>query len=935
MKKIFSLKQALMLVTVVLCGMTSSLKAQTVIKVGSVADSIAGTVDAALIKSAYNTKIPADITSSGAYVIELQGSYNPSLETYPITLGAKIGASVANNIVIKPATGVKIVLGPSNQTVIATGVTFSTNAAATQDIDLTGKITSGNISQISATSYISGIGTYSAAEFKKVTTVTGNILTMPIGTFIAASVANNKLYFGPAQTAAFKFNGATYVTIDGVSRTDINTGLIIQNPNCIYAQTIAFTGNSQYNTVKNCIIRGANQTGAWNNGFQGTVYFQAGTGNTCSYNTIDNNDICDMNDPNLPYPICALQLTAAGGTNTNHTISNNNIYNISNQYSNGTTCAVMQFGSESASTGNSVLNNKIYWTGAASFSTACNIINCGTLGLNNRFEGNTIGYTSANGTGTADLTYTVSGGTIYVLSNPKNFTCKNNTIANMKITSPNGAKAFVAFQIPTASAAAQANADNCYGNTVQNIELNSNGGNGTLYGILFAVPIYNLDIKNNVIKNLTCQSTGATYTNTIYGINTNFGAYSINITTTAGSTAATLASAALSNGVTYTIYNNANITNGTTFTYNGTTAITLSAPALTAGSAVASTITSININCIGNEVSNLTAGKSGSSANNVVTAFVSGGCSNIYEKNLIYNLNTISSGTGSLIKALRFATSKVDGITVKNNIIRLGTDVTSDAEISAIIDEGLSSNGHALNIYHNSIYIGGTSQTKPSHCFNHSTGANYGLITLKDNIFSNVRTGGTAYNQVYNLLANGEIFSSDFNLYQYGTRFATIPDVETTMSDWNIIHLDFEAGSKDQVVPLFVDATASTPDMHLPYNSPANETGTPIATVTDDFSSLLRSNYTNAPATNADMGAYVIFSATDVESAKQQSDLSVFAIENNIMFNNLSGNIAKMYSLSGQLIKSIALTSDKVAVPSAIGLYIVKVGEKSIKVLVK
>ncbi len=50
------------------------------------------------------TAIPATLTQ--AYTIELTGSYNGSTETYPIAFTAKTGASAANSITLRPATGV-------------------------------------------------------------------------------------------------------------------------------------------------------------------------------------------------------------------------------------------------------------------------------------------------------------------------------------------------------------------------------------------------------------------------------------------------------------------------------------------------------------------------------------------------------------------------------------------------------------------------------------------------------------------------------------------------------------------------------------------------------------------------------------------------------------------------------------------------------------
>lgn len=934
--------KAILLVAVVLCGMTNTMKAAT-ITVSS--DAVVAGSNYNTIQAAYDY-VKALPALTEKYVIEIQGSYDPTsgvtLETFPINFTANT-ASAEFDITIKPAAGVKKTLAAPNKTVIASGMTFATNATT---LDLTGKITFGDISMISSASYIAGMGTYaSASAFSKVTSVSGNVLTVPGTNCLTAGKTNVNLYFGAAQTKTLYFNAAKYITIDGVSRTG-TTGLTIENPNCIYANAIYIASNSMYNTIKNCVIRGANQTGAWQNGYQGTIYFYGG-----QYNTIDNNDVCDMNNALIPYPICAFQMTAAGGTNNNNTISNNNIYNISNQYSGNGTCTFIQFGSDGTSTNNTITGNRLYWTAPTTFSSnAITFFAFGTIGLGNKVEGNVIGYADANASVKQTLTFTGTGGTIYAMNGIKNSTCKNNIIGGVDITG----NSFVGIGLSPHTAGSLTAADDiCSGNQIKDITVNANSNN-TLYGIFFGTaPTNNVNVNNSIIKNLSNSSATGTITNTIYGINHNFAGNTIalTITTVSGSTAATITSSiGLASGVTYTLSGNANIPASTTFAYTGSTSITLSAAATAAGTGTATTATmpmAFNINCINNEVSNLTAGGSNSTVANNVVAFLSGGCSNIFEKNLIYNLKVQGDGTGtstnSVIKAMRFATSKSSGITIKNNIFRLGTDVTLDAEISAIINEGLSGAAHPFNIYHNSIYIGGTSQTKPSHCLSRA-GSVSGAISIQNNIFSNVRTGGAAVNQVYNLYAATDITTSQNNLYQYGSLFGTVtttlPATFTALSDWNsarvLASLSEDTNSKDQLAPLFTGATGtSAPDMHVPANSPANESGLVIATVTDDFTGLTRADYVTATTTNADMGAYVISNSTSVESVKQPSDLSVYGAQNNIMFNNLSGNTANVFTLGGQLVKTSALTSDKVAVPVSKGFYIVKVGDKVTKVSVK
>jgi len=131
-----------------------------------------------------------------------------------------------------------------------------------------------------------------------------------------------------------------------------------------------------------------------------------------------------------------------------------------------------------------------------------------------------------------------------------------------------------------------------------------------------------------------------------------------------------------------------------------------------------------------------------------------GANASLIEKNLIYNLNTInkSGTTTSTVKAVVIYAGISTGMVIKNNILRLGTDVTTDAEISAILHAGTA--GTDFRIYHNTIFIGGTSGTKSSYVLNKTGG---GTIKLINNIFSNVRTGGAATNQIFKLLDLGGV----------------------------------------------------------------------------------------------------------------------------------------------------------------------------------
>ncbi len=488
----------------VLLGISANLNAETLVPIG------AGSTYKT-IQTAYDAIKTAAVTTAitDAYVLELQGDYVPTsgttLETFPITLNAINGASLYNTITIRPKVGVNVTLSYPNQTVVATNVSCAKNATS---ITLT--TVSNNVSVLSTSSYVAGQGVPNN-PFQQLAGVdaTNKTLTL-LSTTIGSIRTNATLFFGPQQTKTINFDGAKYVIIDGVSRTDASTGLTISNPNCIYSQTIYFQNSASYNTIKNCIIRGANTTCTNSAGGVGaTIFF-----NTADHNAITQNDVCDMNDGITPMPIAAFQLTGVGN-NTYNTIYENNIYNIENLWASASAnCGFIQCGSGGTSGYNDILNNKLYWTRTANFGTTVVVIGTGggMSAPGNRFEGNTIGYENANGTGTATLNG--PGATFKGVSAFRNFTCKNNIISNIDFT---GAS-FSGIEFGT-SGASTASDDACNGNTVQNIKLTLSAP-GTLSGITVnAANNYDSNIKTNIVRNLTAESATPTFACTVVGIN--------------------------------------------------------------------------------------------------------------------------------------------------------------------------------------------------------------------------------------------------------------------------------------------------------------------------------------------------------------------------------------------------------------------------------
>jgi len=837
MKKLFTSKILLAFVAI---GACATLSAQTVIKVG------AGQGDKQkTIQMAYDSIVPA--TVAGAYVLELQSDYDPQTEIYPITFTAKTGASEANTITITPATGVKKIISAPDSTIIFDNLVFASgdNVINVSSID---GIKNGMAVYGVGLSFLSN-----PYRFNSVVSVEPGKITLT-SPATATYTPDRKTFVGKSDTKTIVFDGAKYIIIDGVSRTG-NTGLEICNPNSISAQAIYFKNNATYNTIKNCIVRGANVSGQINNGFAGTIYFMGG-----QYNTITDNDVCDMNDPNIPFPICPFQMTAAGGANNNNKVLNNNIYNISNLHSANGPFTFMQFGSEGSSANNWVLNNRFYWTTATSITGNIIPINIGSLSSGNRFENNVIGYGAADGTGIS--TVISNNGTWGTGNGMRYFTCKNNIMAGINYTGT-GFRGFSA----SVSSASYAADDIMNGNTVKDIVFTAVENDKYLEGIYLSGNLATaVNVKNNTVSNIQIVGSNPDIKCTAYGIR-QYG------------------------------------TGANAFSYSG------------------------------NKVMGVVAGESNSTtANAAYGIYVTANTKSVVS-NLITDVTANSGNTSAFVRGLQTSGSTSAGQLIANNIVRIGTTVGSDVSITAFHQDAATSDADICKIYNNTLYIGGTAPataTKSSVGFLHA-----GLAPkndLKNNIIANKRTvGNTEAHYALQIKIISEINSSDYNMYQFGKFFGKIDvDDASNLADWAdalstppTIIFDAHSVVAD---PQFEDANAVMPDMRIKATSPAKGAGVALTDVTTDFNGFAR--------TTMDMGALAYGTVSAIETVKPSS-IGVYGADKAIVVKDMMGQNARIYTLNGQLVKSAQLLSDKESISVANGLYIVRVGSFSSKVLVK
>jgi len=705
-------------------------------------------------------------------------------------------------------------------------------------------------------------------------------------TAIAGANATNKITIKPATGAAvvianptvtatvnktIVFDGASYVTIDGVARSGA-TMLTIQNPNTESAHTIFFTNAAVNNTVKNCFVKGASVTKGTATINNAVIYFDAQANNG---NTIMNNDICDMDGLAKPVTMILVNSTTSSAAEYN-TIQFNNIYNYNyvTGTANGTPAAVHVTG---PSSNVQVLSNKIYWTGTIADTKAAFYsitFDATSIGAESLVEGNVIGGTAADNSGTA--TFNTTGNFMPINVN-LNSTVKNNTIKNITFTTT-GSSGYMININGNGTGLADANA--WTGNTVSNIDMLYTGTVSTALSGLYITPTASTperNISNNTFFGLKHKSTGK-YTTIIRVI------------------------------------------------YVHNTAIPTALWSYT-----------------GNKLYDIHCDETDETSTNGIVALDARANTSVIEKNLLYNFktsNTVSKET--ILHGIRLNGNNASGTTIKNNIISIGNGVNSSSQIRGIVHTGSGTASQVVNLFHNTIYIGG-SQANASVMYGAGCSAFYRdgnvlpNLTLKNNIFVVTRTSTQAANgeimsAIFTASAVSNITTSDNNILiapitvRVNTNSVSYP----TLADWRTATGNTKDTHSSNVDPGFVDPIASTPDFHISSaNSPANQSGATDVPVTDDFAGALRANYTPH-----DMGAYVISGTTDVKTASQNK-LSVYSTANALVFDNLSGNTARIYSLSGQLVKSIALIGNKVSVPSTNGFYIVQVNNQNLKVLVK
>jgi len=568
------------------------------------------------------------------------------------------------------------------------------------------------------------------------------------------------------------FNGADNVTVDG-----LNTGgnsLTITNTTVATTtgtSTIRFINGATNNTITNCSLQGSKSSSVATNG--AVIFFStdSATANGNDNNTISNNDI---GPSGVDLPTTGIQCNGSTTTtaigNSGLVINNNNIFDY--------------FGAAVTSAGIavnggcntfSITNNRFYQTGTRTWTSSAEhnaillnntSINSGVQGMT--VTGNTIGYASSTQTGIYTLTGASSafrairfnGITTGAVSN-----INSNTIAS--VTLAGVVSAGVGVNSPFAGIIINNGLVNTNGNTIGSQSATGSLTFSTTTTVATDVyGMYNFGIddwtaNSNNIGGISVTNAAASGTLKIYGLRAdttttrafnaslnNVGgtvANSIQLTATGtGSQVVGLATQnAAGNWITNTVRN---------MTTNIGTGTDVSASMI--GMLLNSTSTnhSLSQNTTHTLTNTNTTGAS------VVTGIQStGGSANIVERNLIYNLTAPTTSASAEINGIRVGGGTT---TYRNNMIALGANqaiaiggAATNSSTSGI--NGFSGFLGTDNVFHNSIFIGGTatSGSGASYAFNGTQVTS--TRSFRNNVFHNARTNSGATGKHYAIKING------------------------------------------------------------------------------------------------------------------------------------------------------------------------------------
>ena len=672
-------------------------------------------------------------------------------------------------------------------TIIFSGIFSITNANA--QVTIAGS-TSGN------GSYTTLKAAFDALNAEEVQSGNAVTITINAGTYTAGSETATCMLEGPSVSnwtsltitpigavtvsgaiidgsPLIDLNGADYVTINGLNSG--GNSLKISNTTVSATagtSTIRFINDAVNNIITNCSVLGSSTMAA--NTIGGTIFLWTGVNSGNDNNTFSN---CNIGPAGSNLPSKAVY---SGGTTSTTTTFNSGIT--------VTGCNVYDFFSATllsagiyVAFGNTewtITNNKLYQT-SARIQAAGGSVHSGIQFASNSIQnslisGNTIGYSSSNGTGN----YEFEGGSSTSRFYPIYFSLsgtiipssiQGNIIKNIKVSGfPSGSlttPAFAAIFVNSGLANIGTVTGNIIGSTVDqgSIEFISTSTiTAEVYGICFSSIVGISRISNNIIGGIKCNnsSTGAI---NVFAIRSRISSNGSSIITDniVGYPAAPIENnALLSNSSSLVgIYSQ---TGSSTITGNNVEYLNCAAPNTGTGvsASVIGILSSNILNNFGNTISQNTVKAISNvnvseavSINGIVYSGNNAGTHKVSD-NVITSLNISSSSNSASMNGIYIDAGTT---TFQNNFISLGTDVSGNSISKNISITGINETSVCTdNFYFNTVCIGGAgvaAGAANTYAFNSDVTGN--IRNYKNNIFYNVRSNGAGTGSHYSVKVGG------------------------------------------------------------------------------------------------------------------------------------------------------------------------------------
>jgi hypothetical protein len=790
----------------------------------------------------------------GALVLELQAAYVSTVETFPLTIPALNGASAANTLTIRPASGATAL---SISSADITAATVNLNGAQFVTID----------GRPGGTGSNAGSGGGAASQL-----TIANTNTLGVALRFINEASGNTIRYTTFRSVNFTTNSGTvfFGNTAGPNGNDNNTmdhcdiGDGASAPSCgIFSFNTSNATPAQKNggnTVSNC------------NFFN---FYAAGVrledGNTDW--TISNNSFYQTaSRAAVAGIVIPIDINQGGGNN--YTVTGNFIGGSAPNAggaawtTTGTAVPSVFLGIRllvGATTPSSVQGNTIanfVWTSSSPGPWGGILVRQGAVNVGT-VTGNTVG--SGSGTGSVSVTTSGDGAASVGISmnGTGTYAVATNTIANNTIGSITTSGADTSGNPSTAVSVSLTGIQvtNGQGGGTTTVINNTVGSTGTANSLNAATP--SISATGQQVTGIVSYSyTGVNITgNTVANLNNNYAG-----TATSGQICGILTKNAV-NIITGNTVRNLSTTSQNAGTAQSASVLGISQASTQAGQTYYSPLPGQTVSQnIVHSLANTSASAAASATGIYYTGPASG--TNVIARNLVHSVAVSSTSATAVVNGMQF---DAGAFTAQNNMVRVGVDATGNGTAGAsgtvygILDNGTTD---GRSFCHNSAWLGGTQVSGTSNTFGFASTGVGNVRAVQNNIFVNARSnsgatgghfaviyGGSGVNPT-GLTSGGNIFlasGTGGGLGVYAFRALT------TLAAWQAATgQDANSAVAD---PLFIapTGTAATVDLHLQASNPAEGGGVAIAAVTDDFDGQTRSAFTPADV-GADAGGFTLSS---------------------------------------------------------------------------